>query len=190
MKASRHIYNPLLSILILVFINGCQKTHKPGQKFSSWKQVTSWSVQGKMSIRQDNKRGSGKFSWLSTKESTDAQFSAALGQGSWKIHEDYKGANLTSSENGNLSGSNAGHLISSELGWRFPWENLPFWLRGFVLNQKLEIHSDLPENISDNSWEISYGKWMNTSIGLLPKVITATKPPYTVKVVIYDWEIR
>lgn len=184
------LYKYLIFTSLIFQISACHKVHKPGQDFSSWKQVSSWAVKGKMSIQSEKNRGSGKFQWVASEASIDAEFTAALGQGSWKIHQDSEGARLTSSENGNLFANNAEELISAELGWHFPWNKLSHWLRGYKSGQRPILHQQLPGLISEDNWSIVYSKWMNTPIGFLPKVITARNAPYTVKVVIYEWNLK
>lgn len=177
-------------LVALVVLSSCQKSLKPRETFSNWKQVSTWSVKGKMAIRNDNERGSGKFSWFVHDSEITAQFSAPLGQGSWKITEDKHSAKLTSSEHGNIFGNNAEDLISAELGWHFPWNSLEYWLRGYETSQKLKSHNTLPDSFIDNSWEVIYEKWMPTPIGMLPKKIKARRSPHEVTVVIYDWNLQ
>ncbi len=157
---------------------------------SLWTQHQTWSFNGKMALNDGNTSGSGRITWAVDGNMTKAQFKAPLGQGSWKITETPSNATLESTRNGKSTADNASSLISNELGWEFPWNSLHFWARGYRTNQALEPHLTLPTSITDNGWSITYQKWMNTPLGLLPKKIKATKDNYSVKLIIYNWKLN
>ena len=177
----------LLNVLV-----ACQKNKqtKPNATHKSWHQVKSWTLKGKMAINDGQNSGSGTFKWLMTGANTNARFKAPFGQGSWNIQETEISATLTSSKNGNTVADSAEELISNELGWHFPWNNLKYWLRGYKSNPNLPTSKTMPQSFQDDGWTISYQKWMPTPMGLLPKKIYASKPPYSVKLIIYSWSIE
>ena len=182
--------NITLILLGIIILSSCQKQHRTVKKFNNWQQVSSWSFNGKMAINDSHNSGSGRINWQVTPMTTNAQFNAPLGQGNWSIFAKKNQARLTSSKNGDQFANNAETLIFNELGWHFPWDNLQYWLRGYKLNDNLTTHHNTPELLIDNGWEITYQKWMETPIGLLPKKIKATKDSYSVKLIIYAWEIK
>ncbi len=142
-----------------------------------------------MAINDGKNSGSGRILWTVDNDTSNAKFKAAMGH-SWSITESANSAKLESSDNGKITGDNASALITHELGWEFPWQSLAYWVRGYRTNQDLEQHSTLLESITDNGWTIIYQKWMKTPIGILPKKIKATKDNYSVKLIIYNWDIN
>lgn len=171
-------------------ISACQNNPKRVVETNlNWNDVSSWSFNGKMAINDNQTNGSGRVHWEIRPNFVKAQFKAPLGQGNWIITETEKEAKLESSQNGVSFAQNAQQLIAMELGWHFPWESLQYWVRGYRTNQALITHNKVPNIIKDNGWEITYQKWMDTPLGLLPRKIKATKDNYSLKLVIYDWEV-
>ncbi|MFK8012911.1 MAG: lipoprotein insertase outer membrane protein LolB, partial [Marinicellaceae bacterium] len=145
---------------------------------------------GKMAINDGLNNGSGRVKWLGTKHSIEAQFKAPLGQGSWTINETAANATLISSVNGESMAETAQELISYELGWHFPWNKLQYWLRGHQSDQAIQKIVKPKQSFTDSQWRIEFTQWTQTSLGLLPKKIKAIKAPYSVKLVIYDWQFE
>jgi len=149
----------------------------------------NWSLTGKFALSNGKENGSGKITYSVNNQNIHAKFKAPLGQGSWEIKQDKDKAELLSNRHNPVYGNNAQLLISQELGWDFPWDSLPFWLRGYETNGKTTTHIKEIDEIHDNGWTISYSKWVQTSDGLLPRKIKASKHPYTVKLFIYKWTL-
>lgn len=180
----------LLIFSAVILLSSCHKNKKPHHSVSQWSQLNSWSFNGKMAINDGKNNGSGRIKWLATESNTQAQFKAPLGQGSWDIQENQNNATLMSSANGKTTAQSAQLLISNELGWHFPWNKLEYWFRGQQSNSDIKIINKEIESITDGEWHITYTKWQQTPLGLLPKKIKASKPPYSVKLVIYKWNFE
>ncbi|HHL32104.1 MAG TPA: outer membrane lipoprotein LolB [Oceanospirillales bacterium] len=179
-------------LLMLITLQSCQKNNSLKPKQLQWPTITSWGFTGKMAINDGHNSGSGIVKWkVSNNSETYAQFKAPLGQGSWTLTETNDQAQLSSSIRGTSSATDAQVLISHELGWQFPWQQLQFWLRGYSSKQhKLIPHSKALSLLNDGGWEISYQQWTPTAIGLLPKKIKARKGNFSVKLFIYTWKIN
>ena len=175
---------------IIVLFSACNNKKINSTGSTEWSKLNSWSFNGKMAINDGNNNGSGRVKWLVSNNNTHAQFKAPLGQGSWTILEGTKNAKLTSSTNGESKGETAEQLISYELGWHFPWNKLQYWLRGHQSGSEIKTTTQEIESITDGDWQITYTKWQQTPMGLLPKKIKANKPPYSVKLIIYNWEFE
>jgi outer membrane lipoprotein LolB len=187
----RKLINITSLLAFFSIISACQNNPKKIIKENySWNEVSSWSFNGKMFINDTINNGSGKINWKIKPNYIKAQFKSLLGLGgNWKITENNSQAKLESSKNGITIAQNAEQLIALELGSEFPWKSLQYWVRGYKTNQPLKAHDKLPIIINDNGWTITYQKWMETPMGLLPKKIKATKDSYSIKLIIYTWEI-
>lgn len=182
-----------IALFCLMTLSSCMKTKsiKSNSEIRVWNDISEWSFKGKMAINNGKNSGSGRVTWNQNKTTLKASFKAPLGQGSWIITEQENKSELISSTNGTISANNAEALISNELGWFFPWHKIKYWLRGYNSEvNELAQHKILPELIHDSGWEIHFQQWTKTQAGLLPRKIKAIKPPYSVKVIIYDWEIE
>lgn len=190
MKLNIHIKLTIL-FCFLGLISACQNNPKKTINLNhNWNDVTSWSFNGKMAINDNKNPGSGTVHWEIKPNLVKAKFKTLLGLGgNWVMTETDKQAKLESSQNGVSIAENAEQLIALELGSHFPWKNLQYWVRGYKTDQPLISHDKLPIIINDNGWEITYQKWMDTPMGLLPKKIKATQDNYSIKLIIYRWKI-
>jgi len=180
----------LFFITICTILASCANSQKrPKQSHTKPSNADNWSFTGKFALSNGKENGSGKIAYEINNQTVKAQFKAPLGQGSWTITENKNSAELQSSRHHPVFGNNAQALISNELGWDFPWNNLKFWLRAHKTYAKITPHTSSIDKIYDNGWTISYSKWTQTPAGLLPKKIKASKPPYAVKLVIYKWVV-
>ena len=144
-----------------------------------------------MAINNGENNGSGRIQWQQNKKQLTASFKAPLGQGNWTIKQNKNTAELTSSIHGTSYSENPESLIANELGWFFPWNKIKNWLRGYSSETtQLIKHHTLPESFEDSGWVITIQQWMPSSIGYLPKKIKAIKAPYSVKVIIYEWNLQ
>jgi outer membrane lipoprotein LolB len=187
-------FNKLIKITSLLvcisLICACQKNQKKTIGGNhNWNDVSNWSFSGKMAINDNKNPGSVRVHWEIKPNVVKAEFKILPFGGKWVITETEKQAKLESSKNGVSVAENAEQLIALELGSHFPWKSLQYWVRGYKTDQPLISHENLPIIIKDNGWEITYQKWMDTPMGLLPKKIKATKDNYTIKLIIYSWEI-
>jgi outer membrane lipoprotein LolB len=188
---SKSLFRLVALLCFSVLMTACHRnTIKPKGNITQWQKIEQWSFKGKMAINDGQHSGSGNLVWKVNSMGTYAQFKAALGQGSWRISATEKQATLESSQHGVLMGTDATTLIKQELGWEFPWQNLKFWVRGYANHQILSPHTELPKSFQDDGWTITYQKWMNTSLGPLPKKIKAVKDNYSVKLIIYNWDLQ
>lgn len=162
---------------------------KPKQTTIKQTSLKKWSITGKFSLSDGQESGSGKITYAVNNTSIHAKFKAPLGQGSWEVKQDQDKAELLSSRHSPIYSNNAQTLVSQELGWDFPWDSLNYWLRGYKTNEKMASHHQSIDSIHDKGWTISYSKWIQTTNGLMPKKIIASKPPYKVKLIIYKWTV-
>lgn len=191
---------PVLRLLFfssLLLLNACahrQQAKKPARdsfQTTIWdSEVLSWSIKGKLSIKSDIEKGSGRFIWTSNNSLINAKFSAPLGQGSWEIKEYTDHSELISSKSGTTHAQNTQILLHNELGWEFPWNKLPNWLRGYKSTANPSQNAASFKNFTEDGWLIEYLKTTATEYGQLPKLIKASQNQYEIKVVIHQWNIN
>ena len=93
---------------------------------------------------------------------------------------------MKSSHSGEIIANTTEELILQELGWDFPWNQLNDWIRGHKSNS-FNKNDKLFSDFSEGGWNLKY-KYKNfKNQGRLPRLIIANKPPYQVKVAIYNW---
>lgn len=180
----------LLLFIVTTIFTACNKKQNIKPNISpQWNNIPTWSFSGKMAISDGKNSDSGRIIWEAIENSTHVKLKALVGLRSWSIDENPDHATLQSSKNNKTIADNAELLISNELGWHFPWNSLKYWVRGYQNQQALTPHDTLPKSFSDNGWEMTFQKWMKTPIGMLPKKIKATKDNYSVKLIVYKWNI-
>jgi outer membrane lipoprotein LolB len=189
-----HLLKSMLRLISFIslctLLSSCVSLQKKLSPIDTIRPISkNWSLTGKFALSNGIENASGKITYSVSNQSIHAKFKAPLGQGSWEIKQDKDNAKLLSTRHDPVYGNNAQSLISQELGWDFPWNSLSYWLRGYETSEKITTHIKSIDEIYDNGWTISYSKWVQTSNGLLPKKIKASKPPYTVKLFIYNWTL-
>jgi len=183
--------------LVFLLLVACQhpKQIKPDNTqrnlFELDKQV-DWSFTGKMSFSDGNEGGSGRVNWRSLNDLVTADLKAPLAQGSWSLSESQTGGKISSSKSEDKFGPSMGLLISQEVGWQVPWQQLKRWITVRPLNiNKAEV-IDLNKQkmvIKENGWVIEYSRFEELENKSLPHKIIARKAPYSIKLFIKSWKL-
>ncbi|MCF6299631.1 MAG: lipoprotein insertase outer membrane protein LolB [Proteobacteria bacterium] len=185
----------LCLIVLIVFNMGCVKNKaiKNSSELSllDLSKYSHWSFNGKMSFSDGENGGSGKISWFNNDGQLSAALKAPLGQGSWQIEENKQGSKLSSSKRGDMFASSMKTLLSEEIGWPIPWDELKSWIQAKPLNsQKAEISYHQEKLlIRENGWLVEYSRFKPVANSYLPTKMVATNPPYTIKLLIRKWNL-
>ncbi len=182
-----------LSLFSLLLLAGCgrQSLTKPGQAADLIDLSTApgYSFQGKMSFSDGNNGGSGQVLWQEADGQVSARLKAPLGGKSWQISESDNGSKLQTAEGVVIYGESSQMLISEQLGWQVPWNQLVDWVIGRVSDHKQGdlMWADDGYVIVEGGWQIKYSKLKNYSEGVLPHKMIARKGGYSIKLVIRKW---
>ena len=129
-----HLISALLrSALLLIALasTGCASTSNiTDETFPTRTALTAFSLEGRFSLRQQNKNASGKLSWRHSGQNNTLLLSSPLGQGIAEITTNDSGARLTTQDGQTYSAVNVETLTQQALGYPLPLAQLTNWVRG------------------------------------------------------------
>ena len=152
---------------------------------------SSYQFKGKMSFSDGQDGGSGSVQWQSDGGLVNARLKAPLGSKSWQLSELNLGAELIAN-GGTFVADSAQYLISDQLGWQVPWQQLKSWVIGlpFRKNQGQIAWQNDGFIITEDGWRIEYSRlktYPESSSLQLPHKMIARKNNYSIKLSINQW---
>ena len=117
-------------VLIALAIAGCASTSNiSGATFPTRTALTTFSLEGRFSLHQQNKNASGKISWRHSGQNNALLLSSPLGQGIAEITTNENGARLTTQDGQTYTAINTETLTQQVLGYALPLTRLADWVR-------------------------------------------------------------
>ena len=181
----------ILSVLLL------QACHQPSLKSSApiqligLAEINSYQFKGKMSFSDGQDGGSGSVDWQNSSGYISARLKGPLGSNSWQILESKIVAELVTDDM-RIVADSATELISNQLGWEVPWEQLKSWVIGQPYNKRKALINWKENGFSllEDGWQIEYSRmktYEGNSTHHLPHKMIARKGPYAIKLSIKKW---
>ncbi len=188
-------YRLILLIIGFLLLQAChhRTTTKPinSKQLNDLTEVGSYQFKGTMSFSDGQEGGSGRIQWQNKDGLISARLKAPLGVKSWRISEQISGAELVA--NGAVVyADTAQTLISSQLGWQVPWQQLKSWVIGQPHNKShVQIIWQADGfTLSEGGWQIEYSRlkpYQSTSTLQLPHKMVARKDNFSIKLSIKQW---
>lgn len=142
----------LLSVLLLVGCAALPTTSLRGD-------ADSFALEGRFSLRQDDRNYSGRLSWRHTDAGDELLLASPFGQGIAGITANGEAATLTTSDGKTYSAPDVPTLTEGVLGYRLPLALLIDWVRGH--NPQGEVverdAQGRPLRLRHEDWRIEYG---------------------------------
>ena len=156
-------------------------------------EAVSWSLQGRLAVRNDQDGGSGSFRWLEQPQNTQMDFHGALGRGAWRLVAEPAGVVLERADGSSQRAGTIDELVQGELGWAIPVDALSWWVRGLaapgeVERRMLNETGSLAE-LQQLDWTIEYGRYRSFQGLELPVKMTARRQDVSVKLAVKDWDL-
>ena len=156
-------------------------------------EAVSWSLQGRLAVRNDQDGGSGSFRWLEQPQNTQMDFHGALGRGAWRLVAEPAGVVLERADGSSQRAGTIDERVQGELGWAIPVDALSWWVRGLaapgeVERRMLNETGSLAE-LQQLDWTIEYGRYRSFQGLELPVKMTARRQDVSVKLAVKDWDL-
>ena len=156
-------------------------------------EAVSWSLQGRLAVRNDQDGGSGSFRWLEQPQNTQMDFHGALGRGAWRLVAEPAGVVLERADGSSQRAGTIDEMVQGELGWAIPVDALSWWVRGLaapgeVERRMLNETGSLAE-LQQLDWTIEYGRYRSFQGFELPVKMTARRQDVSVKLAVKDWDL-
>ncbi|MEL0614893.1 lipoprotein insertase outer membrane protein LolB [Marinomonas arenicola] len=182
----------LLTTLVAACTSQPQVQTPPPSSVSTIKQ---WEAEGRVGIRTEDDAVSGNFNWQHSPNTFDLRIYGPFGQGSTELSKSKDGKVVLAYEDQKVEGYDAEQLLKQRLGWQFPVRQVTYWIRGLPYPNtpstiKKSQNSELPEEITQDGWTISYQKFSDIRGLSLPQKMQVSRPPYRVNLIITQWTIQ
>ena len=148
-----------LSLAVLL-ISGCASlSPKPTGIAPAREALDAFSLEGRFSLRQENKNYSGKMSWRHQGADNTLLLSSPFGLGLAEITTRANVAQLTTSDGKLYTAADAETLTQQVLGYPLPLAQLTDWVRGRDDAPGLAERDTFgrPLRLSHQDWRIEYG---------------------------------
>ena len=150
----------IIPVLALCLMVGCASLPaSPMAGLPQRDQIEAFSLQGRFSLRQDERSHSGRLSWQHGEDGDRVLLASPFGQGLAELSIGPHGATLRSSDGALHSAADAESLTRQVLGYPLPIRRLADWIRARIApadNPSLDRFSR-PERLNSDGWQIEYG---------------------------------
>lgn len=152
---------------------------------------TQWNFDGHFAVSDGHDGGSGKLTWQEDGGTYLLVLRAPVTGKTVTLQGDAKGAVLTGLRELPIRGDDAESLLADEFGWHMPVADLTWWIRGLrapgSAAQLSYGENGLPSLLQQDGWRVEYRDWYADQHPQLPRKVYASKPPYSVRVLIENW---
>ena len=177
---------------ILLLISGCL-TLPPLPQMPA-KQLNSWQINGRIAITTKNDSWTAKFNWQQQVTNYQLRLNNPMGQGAILLKGNDNGVMMRTADNKVFNATDPDILMADVLKLHIPVTNLHFWIRGIPTpNSEPQWYSldkiGRLETLRQDTWEITYGRYINIQNINLPKKIFLNSDDFQVKIIVDKWHI-
>lgn len=157
--------------------------------------ISKWETSGRVGIRTPDDAISGNFNWQKDPTTFSLNIVGPFGQGATKLDKTQDGVITLAYKDTHVTGSDPTTLLQQELGWKFPVEQVTYWIRGLAAPNSparitKEPSSTLPSTIEQDGWLITYSNFTKVDGLPLPQKMQVSNPPFRVNLIINQWTIQ
>ncbi len=145
-------------LLGMLLLTGCAALRVEPGASPARDALSAFSLEGRFSLRQEEKNYSGRLSWRHQGANNALMLSSPFGQGIAEITTSASGAQLTTSEGKKYSADDAETLTAQVLGYPLPLALLTEWVRGRSSRSaaaELDAQGRL-RHLRHDDWRIDY----------------------------------
>lgn len=194
----------LLSLFALLLLAGCtgmtpkQDAVVTGQRpweeqYQALLAADSWQLRGKIGIRTASENHSASLFWEQLKQHYQIELSGPLGQGGARIDGNEEGVNIDIAGEEPLWAATPELLMQQTLGWQFPVQDLPYWIKGIPAPGhpfELSMNQQQPKKLIQNNWEINYLRFSTQNGYQLPEKLTISRNDLRLTIIAKEWQIQ
>ena len=138
--------------------------------------LDAFSLEGRFSLRNEDKSYSGRLSWRHDRGGDRVLLSSPLGQGMAEIVSDAEGAHLTASDGQIYSAADTETLTRDVLGYPLPLAQMSDWVRATLRDAEESTIDEFGRPLSQRvaMWRIEYG-YENDDASAVPNRIFAER---------------
>ena len=192
-----HLINFRIYLLafVLIFLSGCAgnpalRKIDPDRAIPL-SDLNHWQLNARVAITTPEDNVTASLNWQKDQLLFDFFLSGPFGVTIAHLIQQENSASLKIPDTDKLTHYDAERLLQQTLGWDFPIHALSYWVKGLPSGQPGEVvsYNDKGQisKISLDQWQIDFSKYRLYQGYLLPKMIKATHPNISLKVVAKKW---
>lgn len=198
----RVLASGLASMAVAILLSACApvEVRKPGTTRQLAAQAArehmlgaqqAWGLDGRFAASDGRHGGSGGLAWRQRGDRYQFILRAPVTGKSVQLEGGPDGAVLTGAGKVPVTGVDAGQVLNEEFGWDVPVADLAWWVRGLRAPGRPGIltfgANGLPATLDQDGWRIDFKDWYGERNPPLPRKVYASRDPYTVRVLIEQW---
>jgi len=152
-----------------------------------------WGLQAHFAVSDGRDGGSGTLVWQQNGDAYSLSLRAPITGKTARLEGGPNGAVLTGLRDGPIRGEDAQALLADQFGWHMPVAQLTWWVRGLrAPDSQADMsygENGLPAVLEQDGWKVEYRDWYADRDPPLPRKVYASKPPYSVRVLIETWQM-
>lgn len=153
-----------------------------------------WGLQARFAVSDGHDGGSGTLEWRQDGTRYSLDLRAPITGKTARLEGGPEGAVLTGLREGPIRGDDAQALLADEFGWHIPVARLIWWIRALrAPDSPADLsygENGLPALLEQDGWKVEYRDWYADRDPPLPRKVYASKPPYSVRVLIESWQLQ
>ncbi len=160
-------------------------------------QLEQWSLRGRLNIRSNNQSDTININWQQQTTDFDINLSGTLGMGAVRINSNSSGVIIEKAGEDPIIASSLQEISSDLLGYAFPANSLPYWIKGLPAPDREAEVTRNPQGLvatlsqadkQGTLWEIQYDRYQDYQGAVLPGRIRLEQSPYRLTFIISAWE--
>lgn len=164
------------------------------QRQSQLAALTSWQLDGRISLVTDEEAWSGQLYWEQNAASNYfIQFSAPSGQGAMQLLGSNDNVELRLANGKSFQAKDADTLLRQETNWELPLAGLWYWVRGLPdpeLPVKMTLDQQgLIQDLQQNDWHIQYKRYQQYDDFYFPRKIVIQHQDMKVRLIVTQWTV-
>ncbi|HEX6612451.1 MAG TPA: lipoprotein insertase outer membrane protein LolB [Rhodanobacteraceae bacterium] len=153
-----------------------------------------WGLQARFAVSDGHDGGGGTLEWRQDGTRYSLDLRAPITGKTARLEGGPEGAVLTGLREGPIRGDDAQALLADEFGWHIPVARLIWWIRALrAPDSPADLsygENGLPALLEQDGWKVEYRDWYADRDPPLPRKVYASKPPYSVRVLIESWQLQ
>ena len=177
--------------LALAFVAACSTLPAPsGSPLVTRGVADAFSLDGRFSLRQEERNTSGKISWRHAGASDNLLLSSPFGQGMAEIVADARGATLTTSDGRVFAAEDVETLTRQTLGYGLPLGLLVDWVRARAPAADVDARDALgrPLRLRRDVWRVAYDYDSDDAQALPVRIVAERLGEFELRLRVDAWD--
>lgn len=200
---SRTMLKKSLILLVLSMSLAACVSQQPLNQISNWNSyqrqlgaIDEWQIRGKLTIKMPGDAIRPRIHWQQKSHEYAIRLWLALGQGTTWLYGNDQEVRLERAGSETLYARSAEQLLSENLGYEIPVEDLRYWVRGIpapyapVQASQLSAEGTL-ESLEQSGWSLEYERYQRQGQWNLPSHIVAVRDEGEIEITlrVSKWDV-